>query len=88
MTVLAFLGTGRHSPGLVDDGADHTRTAPGLGACRVIALDASGIRVLAGPPVDDVRHTLDGPVRGEAAAAMTRPAAPYGSACSAQITLP
>ncbi|MGW0205877.1 hypothetical protein ACWDZ8_08620 [Streptomyces sp. NPDC003233] len=34
--------------GLPDDGAAHTRTVPGLGASRVTALDASGIRVLAG----------------------------------------
>ncbi|MER6063833.1 hypothetical protein ABT167_22135 [Streptomyces sp. NPDC001792] len=73
--------------GVPGDGAAYSRTVPGLGSCRVTALDGSGIRVLAGLPVDGVRRTLGGPVRIEAAV-MTRPAACYGSACSAQITLP
>ncbi|WP_369392567.1 sensor histidine kinase [Streptomyces sp. CG1] len=54
--------------GVPDDGAAHTRTVPGLGTYRVTALDASGIRVLAGLPMDDLRHTLDGLARIEAAA--------------------
>ncbi|EST34516.1 sensor histidine kinase [Streptomyces roseochromogenus] len=54
--------------GVPDDGAARTRTVPGLGTYRVTALDASGIRVLAGLPMDDLRHTLDGLVRIEAAA--------------------
>ncbi|MFI2205962.1 ATP-binding protein [Streptomyces sp. NPDC020192] len=54
--------------GVPDDGSAHTRTVPGLGTYRVTALDASGIRVLAGLPQDDVRHTLDQLTRIEAAA--------------------
>ncbi|MEV6113273.1 HAMP domain-containing sensor histidine kinase [Streptomyces sp. NPDC052109] len=54
--------------GVPDDGAAHTRSVPGLGTYRVTALDASGIRVLAGLPTADVRHTLDALVRVETAA--------------------
>ncbi|MEV5873183.1 HAMP domain-containing sensor histidine kinase [Streptomyces sp. NPDC052101] len=54
--------------GVPDDGTTRTRTVPGLGTYRVTVLDASGIRVLAGLPMDDLRHTLDGLVRIEAAA--------------------
>ncbi|OIK06142.1 sensor histidine kinase [Streptomyces monashensis] len=57
--------------GVPDDGSAHTRTVPGLGTYRVTALDAHGVRVLAGLPQDDVRHTLDQLVRIEAAAAGT-----------------
>ncbi|KUN04844.1 histidine kinase [Streptomyces yokosukanensis] len=64
------LGAAQRSAltGVPDDGTVHTRTVPGLGAYRVTALDASGIRVLAGLPLDDVRHTLRALVRIEAAA--------------------
>ncbi|MGW3145464.1 sensor histidine kinase [Streptomyces sp. NPDC001177] len=44
--------------GIRPDGSLHTRTLPGLGTYRVTALDASGIRVLTGLPLDDVRATL------------------------------
>ncbi|MGW7408060.1 HAMP domain-containing sensor histidine kinase [Streptomyces sp. NPDC054833] len=44
--------------GIRPDGSLHTRTVPGLGTYRVTALDASGIRVLTGLPMDDVRATL------------------------------
>ncbi|MFE1884726.1 sensor histidine kinase [Streptomyces diastatochromogenes] len=44
--------------GIRADGSAHTRTVPGLGTYRVTALDASGIRVLTGLPMDDVRATL------------------------------
>ncbi|ANP50169.1 two-component system OmpR family sensor kinase [Streptomyces griseochromogenes] len=44
--------------GIRADGSPHTRTVPGLGTYRVTALDASGIRVLTGLPMDDVRATL------------------------------
>ncbi|KOV69224.1 sensor histidine kinase [Streptomyces sp. MMG1121] len=54
--------------GVPDDGSPHTRTVPGLGAYRVTVLDTGGIRVLAGLPLDDVRHTLGRLVRAEAAA--------------------
>ncbi|WP_308029926.1 hypothetical protein [Streptomyces sp. CoH27] len=54
--------------GVPDDGSVHTRTVPGLGTYRLTALDASGIRVLAGLPQDDVRHTLAQLTRIEAAA--------------------
>ncbi|MET9071508.1 HAMP domain-containing sensor histidine kinase [Streptomyces sp. NPDC004232] len=57
--------------GVPDDGSAHTRTVPGLGAYRVTALGADGIRVLAGLPQDDVRHTLGQFVRIGAAAAGT-----------------
>ncbi|MGW2742999.1 HAMP domain-containing sensor histidine kinase [Streptomyces sp. NPDC001450] len=44
--------------GIRADGSAHTRTVPGLGTYRVTTLDASGIRVLTGLPMDDVRATL------------------------------
>ncbi|MEU1406049.1 HAMP domain-containing sensor histidine kinase [Streptomyces sp. NPDC005728] len=44
--------------GIRADGSLHTRTVPGLGTYRFTALDASGIRVLTGLPMDGVRATL------------------------------
>ncbi|MFJ9706597.1 ATP-binding protein [Streptomyces sp. NPDC101234] len=51
--------------GIAPDGSTHTRTLPGLGTYRVTALDASGIRVLAGLPMDDVLDTIGGLVEVE-----------------------
>ncbi|MFF4017363.1 ATP-binding protein [Streptomyces sp. NPDC001843] len=51
------------------DGSTHTRTVPGLGTYRVTSLDADGIRVLTGLPMDDVRDTIDGLVEIEAVVA-------------------
>ncbi|WP_316772013.1 HAMP domain-containing sensor histidine kinase [Streptomyces sasae] len=51
--------------GITADGSTHTRTLPGLGTYRVTALDASGIRVLAGLPMDDVLDTIGGLVEVE-----------------------
>ncbi|MFJ8715752.1 sensor histidine kinase [Streptomyces violaceus] len=45
--------------GIAPDGTPHTRTVPGLGTYRVTGLDASGVRVLAGLPMDDVRDVLN-----------------------------
>ncbi|MFH9003270.1 sensor histidine kinase [Streptomyces afghaniensis] len=42
--------------GIAPDGTPRTRTVPGLGTYRVTGLDASGVRVLAGLPLDDVRE--------------------------------
>ncbi|WP_369226240.1 ATP-binding protein [Streptomyces sp. R39] len=56
--------------GIAPDGSAHTRTVPGLGTYRVAALDASGIRVLTGLPMDDVLDTLSGLVAVEAAVAV------------------
>ncbi|GHI02347.1 sensor histidine kinase [Streptomyces cellostaticus] len=44
--------------GIPADGSVHTRTVPGLGTYRLTALDASGIRVLTGLPMDDLLDTL------------------------------
>ncbi|MFF7984978.1 sensor histidine kinase [Streptomyces sp. NPDC007901] len=55
--------------GLAPDGSTHTRQVPGLGTYRVTALNASGIRVLAGLPMDDVLNTISGLVEIEAVVA-------------------
>ncbi|MFF4490341.1 ATP-binding protein [Streptomyces sp. NPDC001544] len=55
--------------GVPADGSTHTRTVPGLGAYRVTSLDADGIRVLTGLPMDDVRDTIGGLVEVEAVVA-------------------
>lgn len=55
--------------GIGADGSTHTRKVPGLGTYRVTALDADGIRVLTGLPMDDVLDTLRGLVEVEAAVA-------------------
>ncbi|MFJ3801516.1 ATP-binding protein [Streptomyces sp. NPDC090088] len=51
--------------GMAQDGSTHTRQVPGLGTYRVTALNASGIRVLAGLPMDDVLDTIGGLVAVE-----------------------
>ncbi|WP_089104734.1 HAMP domain-containing sensor histidine kinase [Streptomyces hyaluromycini] len=51
--------------GLAQDGSTHTRQVPGLGTYRVTALNASGVRVLAGLPMDDVLDTISGLVEVE-----------------------
>ncbi|MGW4879404.1 sensor histidine kinase [Streptomyces sp. NPDC004262] len=48
------------------NGPPGTRTVPGLGTYRVAALDASGVRVVTGLPMDDVRDTLGDLARTEA----------------------
>ncbi|MET8949155.1 ATP-binding protein [Streptomyces sp. NPDC004542] len=55
--------------GITADGSAHTRTVPGLGTYRVTALDADGIRVLTGLPMDDVLDTIGGLVELEAVVA-------------------
>ncbi|MEU5307523.1 ATP-binding protein [Streptomyces sp. NPDC021562] len=55
--------------GIAPDGAPRTRTVPGLGTYRVAALDADGIRVLTGLPMDDVQNMIDGLVEVEIAVA-------------------
>ncbi|MFD7880376.1 ATP-binding protein [Streptomyces sp. NPDC059766] len=56
---------------LAADGSPHTRSVPGLGTYRVTALEADGVRVLAGLPMDDVQDLIGRLVRveGEVAAA-------------------
>ncbi|WP_309500696.1 hypothetical protein [Streptomyces shenzhenensis] len=56
--------------GIAPDGSAHTRTVPGLGTYRVAALDASGIRVLTGLPMDDVLDTISGLVAVETGVAV------------------
>lgn len=81
-TVLSAAVVGQDSPpqSLTDaqrapladiaaDGSQHTRTVPGLGTYRVIALDNDGIRVLTGLPMDDVEHMISGLVVVEASVA-------------------
>ncbi|MGW5656036.1 sensor histidine kinase [Streptomyces humi] len=55
--------------GIAQDGSPRTRVVPGLGTYRVAALDAGGIRVLTGLPMDDVLDTIDGLVEIELAVA-------------------
>ncbi|MGW7258976.1 HAMP domain-containing sensor histidine kinase [Streptomyces sp. NPDC054834] len=55
--------------GITADGSTHTRTVPGLGRYRVTALDADGVRVLTGLPMDDVLDTIGGLVEVEASVA-------------------
>ncbi|MGW1722127.1 HAMP domain-containing sensor histidine kinase [Streptomyces sp. NPDC002306] len=52
---------------LATDGSPHTRAVPGLGTYRVTALEAGGVRVLAGLPMDDVLDVLGRLVRVEGA---------------------
>ncbi|MER5597665.1 HAMP domain-containing sensor histidine kinase [Streptomyces sp. NPDC002265] len=59
---------------LAADGSPHTRSVPGLGTYRVTALEADGVRVLAGLPMDDVQDLIGRLVRvegGVAAAGLT-----------------
>ncbi|MFG2353467.1 hypothetical protein [Streptomyces sp. NPDC048521] len=67
--------------GIRADGSAHTRTVPGLGAYRLTALDARGIRVLTGLPLGEVQDTLRrlartgavaGPPRSRSSAACAR----------------
>jgi signal transduction histidine kinase len=55
--------------GIAQDGSTHTRQVPGLGTYRVTALNAGGVRVLAGLPMDDVLDTISGLVEVEIAVA-------------------
>ncbi|MER7841283.1 ATP-binding protein [Streptomyces sp. NPDC096040] len=55
--------------GLAPDGSPGTRTVPGLGTYRVAALDASGVRVVTGLPMDDVLDTIGDLVEVEVAVA-------------------
>ncbi|MEU4466550.1 ATP-binding protein [Streptomyces sp. NPDC024017] len=57
--------------GIAPDGSPHTRTVPGLGTYRVTGLDASGVRVLAGLPVDDVQDLTGRLAVAEAALGVT-----------------
>ena len=57
--------------GIAPNGSKHTVTVPGLGAYRVAGLDSDGISVLAGLPMDDVQHMIDGLVEAEAVVAAT-----------------
>ncbi|GAA2495954.1 HAMP domain-containing sensor histidine kinase [Streptomyces longisporus] len=57
--------------GIAPNGSKHTVTVPGLGTYRVAGLDSDGIRVLAGLPMDDVQHMIDGLVETEAVVAAT-----------------
>ncbi|GAB2978679.1 hypothetical protein GCM10023080_049900 [Streptomyces pseudoechinosporeus] len=52
------------------DGSKYTRTVPGLGTYRIIALDSDGIRVLTGLPMDNVEHMISGLVVAEASVAV------------------
>ncbi|MFB7933243.1 sensor histidine kinase [Streptomyces sp. NPDC056039] len=45
--------------GIAPDGTPHTRTVPGLGTYRVTGLETSGVRILAGLPMGDVRDVLN-----------------------------
>ncbi|MFG2945992.1 sensor histidine kinase [Streptomyces adustus] len=59
---------------LAADGSPHTRSVPGLGTYRVTALEADGVRVLAGLPMGDVQDLIGRLVRvesGVAAAGLT-----------------
>ncbi|GGW65601.1 ATP-binding protein [Streptomyces caelestis] len=49
-------GQGTALRGIAPDGTSHTRTVPGLGTYRVTGLEASGVRVLAGLPLEDVQE--------------------------------
>ncbi|MEV6941782.1 ATP-binding protein [Streptomyces sp. NPDC051172] len=57
--------------GIAPNGSKHTVTVPGLGTYRVAGLDSAGVRVLAGLPMDDVQHMIDGLVEAEALVAAT-----------------
>ncbi|MEU2621687.1 ATP-binding protein [Streptomyces sp. NPDC007157] len=55
--------------GIAPNGSPDTRTVPGLGTYRVAALDAGGIRVVTGLPMDDVLDMIGDLVEVEAAVA-------------------
>ncbi|MGW7425438.1 HAMP domain-containing sensor histidine kinase [Streptomyces sp. NPDC054813] len=55
--------------GIVPNGSPDTRTVPGLGTYRVAALDASGVRVVTGLPMDDVLDMIGDLVEVEVAVA-------------------
>ncbi|MER5754039.1 ATP-binding protein [Streptomyces sp. NPDC002088] len=70
-TILAAAFVGEDAPpqnlshaqtaaltGIATDGSPHTRSIPGLGTYRVTALEAGGVRVLAGLPMDDVQDMI------------------------------
>ncbi|MFJ9632492.1 sensor histidine kinase [Streptomyces sp. NPDC101175] len=57
--------------GVTADGAEHTRTVPGLGTYRVTVLDdGNGVRVLTGLPMDDVQDMISGLLVVEAVVAL------------------
>ncbi|MGW2962985.1 HAMP domain-containing sensor histidine kinase [Streptomyces sp. NPDC001220] len=55
--------------GIVPNGSPDTRTVPGLGTYRVAALDADGVRVMTGLPMDDVLDMIGDLVEVEVAVA-------------------
>ncbi|MFB7493639.1 sensor histidine kinase [Streptomyces sp. NPDC056161] len=55
--------------GIAADGSAHTRTVPGLGTYRLLALDRAGIHLLTGLPMDDVLAGLGGLATAETAIA-------------------
>ncbi|MGW7237503.1 HAMP domain-containing sensor histidine kinase [Streptomyces sp. NPDC054804] len=55
--------------GIVPNGSPDTRTVPGLGTYRVAALDAGGVRVVTGLPMDDVLDMIGDLVEVEVAVA-------------------
>ncbi|MGW2821030.1 HAMP domain-containing sensor histidine kinase [Streptomyces sp. NPDC001443] len=55
---------------LAADGSPHTRDVPGLGTYRVTALEADGVRVLAGLPMDDVQDLISRLVKAEGGVAV------------------
>ncbi|MFF4801610.1 ATP-binding protein [Streptomyces sp. NPDC001351] len=57
--------------GIAPNGSQHTVPVPGLGTYRITGLDSDGVRVLAGLPMDDVQHMIDGLVGTEAVVAAT-----------------
>jgi two-component system OmpR family sensor kinase len=70
--------------GIAPDGTPHTRTVPGLGTYRVAGLDASGVRVLAGLPMDDVKDMIG---RFALAEAVLGAAGPAVAGCACAVVL-
>ncbi|MGW2565274.1 sensor histidine kinase [Streptomyces sp. NPDC001537] len=70
--------------GIAPNGSKHTVTVPGLGTYRVAGLGSDGISVLAGLPMDDVQHMIDGLVEVEAVVAATGLAA-AGTVCAVVV---
>ncbi|WP_406011294.1 HAMP domain-containing histidine kinase [Streptomyces sp. NBC_00637] len=70
--------------GIGTDGGLHTRTVPGLGTYRLTGLDADGVRVLTGLPMDDVQDMIRGLVVVEAVVAVVGLAA-AGCVCAVVI---
>ncbi|MCK8435094.1 HAMP domain-containing histidine kinase [Streptomyces sp. D2-8] len=70
--------------GIAPDGTPRTRTVPGLGTYRVTGLDASGVRVLAGLPMDDVQD-LTGRLAVAGAALGAAGLAVAGCACAVVV---